>query len=309
MWRCGHRNVIFTRPSDGHRDLAALPVGGGVEHHAVVDRQDVAAAEREHMAHAGLADGSSDQLTARQLSHSPLSRRRACGTRSAGPEARNDLGGDRLELGALVVRVADRAHEKVVAAGGAESLELLAALLRRADDAVALHERLEVLRVAFAQHAHPGSLRGLPVAPDRDEGQVGGGEAREGPAGPVGRGADLVEALRVSVRLDDVGHPTLALAAGARQRRIRAPADPDRRELLDRLRIHRDRLEVPEPAVEARRRVAPERADDLDAFGHARPTLLVRNAAELELLWVLSSHPDAEYETAAREHVDRRRRL
>ena len=32
MRRCGHRNVIFTRRSDGHRTLAALPVCLGVEH-------------------------------------------------------------------------------------------------------------------------------------------------------------------------------------------------------------------------------------------------------------------------------------
>src|SRR5438552_17920057 len=43
--------------------------------------------------------------------------------RSARPESRDDLGGDRFVLGALVARIADGAHDEVVAAGGPEPLE------------------------------------------------------------------------------------------------------------------------------------------------------------------------------------------
>src|SRR5215510_14992863 len=104
-------------------------------------------------------------------------------SRSARPESRDDLGGDRLELEALVARIADRAHDEVVAAGGAEPLELLCALLGRADDAVALGEGLEVLRVSLAQHAHPRALRRLVVAADRDEDEVRRRELLHRPAG------------------------------------------------------------------------------------------------------------------------------
>src|SRR5438093_9471827 len=91
---------------------------------------------------------------------------------SARPESRDDLGGDRLELGPLVPRLADRAHDEVGAAGGAEPLELLGALLGRSDHSVPLGEGLEVLRVAAAEHAHPRALRGFEIAADRDEDQV-----------------------------------------------------------------------------------------------------------------------------------------
>src|SRR5262245_33280041 len=44
MRRCGHRNVIFTPRSDGHRDLAALAVRLGIEHD--VDAPDLVRGER-----------------------------------------------------------------------------------------------------------------------------------------------------------------------------------------------------------------------------------------------------------------------
>src|SRR2546427_4453273 len=88
--------------------------------------------------------------------------------RSARPESRDDLGGDRFVLGALVAWIADGAHDEVVAAGGPEPLELLGALLGRTDDAVALGERLEVLRVALAEDADPCALGGIGT-PERSE--------------------------------------------------------------------------------------------------------------------------------------------
>src|SRR6266850_4651952 len=126
---------------------------------------------------------------------------------SARPESRNDLGSNRLELRALVARITDRAHDEVVAAGGAEPLELLGALLGRSDDAVPLGEGLEVLRVTAAEHAHPRALGGLEIAPDRDEDQVRRGEPVHRPARGGRGGADLVEALRIAVGLHDVRHP------------------------------------------------------------------------------------------------------
>src|SRR5215510_1624380 len=231
------------------------------------------------------------------------------GPRSAGPESRDDLGGDRLELGAFVSRIADRAHDEVAAPGGAEILELLGALLGRPDDAVALGEGLEVLRVALAQHAHPRALGRLVVAADREEDEVRRRELRHRPAGLRRRGADLVEALSVAVGLHDVGHPAVTLTTGAGQRRVRAAADPDRRRLLHGLGIDRDRVEAREAPVEAGGRIAPECPHRVDAFVDPGAPLLVGDAAELELLRVLAADADAEYQPAAREHVERGRLL
>src|SRR2546425_10821352 len=144
--------------------------------------------------------------------------------RSARPESRDDLGGDRFVLGALVARIADGAHDEVVAAGGPEPLELLGALLGRADDAVALGERLEVLRVALAEDADPCALGGLIVAADRDEHQVRRRElvhraARGGPCG-----AAPLEGLRVPLGLPHVRHPAHAPAARPGQPPIGGPA-------------------------------------------------------------------------------------
>src|SRR3989454_1347917 len=148
---------------------------------------------------------------------------------SARPDAREDLRGDRLELLPLVARVADRAQEEVRAAGVAERRELLGTLLGSPDDPVLLGERLEVLRVAPGEHADPHLPGALVIAPDRDEREVRAGETGERPAGGVGRLTDLLEALRVALGLHDVGHPAVPLTAGAHERRVRPPADPDRR--------------------------------------------------------------------------------
>ena len=177
------------------------------------------------------------------------------------------------------------------------------------DDAVPLGERLEVLRVPLAEDAHPRPFRGFEVSPHRDEDQMGRREPVERAAGGGRRRPDPVEALGVAVRLHDVRHPAVALPARARQRRVGAAADPDRRKLLDGLGIDRDRVESREPAVERGRRVTPERAHDVDALVHPCPALLVRHAAERELLRVLAADADAEDEPAAREHVEGRRRL
>src|SRR6267143_1298428 len=228
---------------------------------------------------------------------------------SARPESRENLGGDRLELRALVSRIADCAHDEVVAAGGAEPLELLGALLGRPDDAVTLGERLEVLRIALAEDADPRALGRLEIAPDRDEDQVRRREVVHRTARRCRRGADLVEALRVATGVDDVRHPAVALTARARQRRVGAAADPDRRRLLHGLGIDRHRLEARKPPAERRRGVAPERSHDLDALVHARAALLVGHAAQLELLGILAADADAEHQPAARERVERGRGL
>src|SRR4029453_3347308 len=75
--------------------------------------------------------------------------------RSPRPESRDDLGGGRLGREALVARLADRAHDEVAAAGGAEPLELLRALLRRANDAVPVGERLQGPRVTPPEQGPP----------------------------------------------------------------------------------------------------------------------------------------------------------
>ena len=57
--------------------------------------------------------------------------------------------------------IADRVHHEVVAAGAREALELLGALLGRADDAVLARERPEVLRVAPRSGSAPTSRSAL----------------------------------------------------------------------------------------------------------------------------------------------------
>src|SRR2546428_785875 len=65
-------------------------------------------------------------------------------------------------------------------------------------------------------------------------------------------------------------------------------------------------LEIREAPLERRRRVAPQRAHDVDRLAHARAALGVRHAAQLELLRVLAADADAEDETAPGQHVERR---
>src|SRR5438552_4671953 len=198
------------------------------------------------------------------------------------PEAGDDVGRDALELVALVLGLADGVEDDVGAAGVAEARELLGALLGRADDPVLAGQRLEVLGVALGQVRRPHGLGRLPVAPEGDERQVAELEARERAAGRGGGSADLLDALGVALGLDDVGDPAVTLAAGPRQRGLRAPADPDRRPRpLHGLGIDRHALEAGEAALEAGRRVAPERAHDLDAFGDAGTALAVGHATQL----------------------------
>src|SRR3989454_10012941 len=140
--------------------------------------------------------------------------------RSATRQPRHHLGSEALDLLALLRGGADRVQDDVVAAGGAEALDRLPALLGRADDPVLPGERLEVLRVAPGESFGPHGLGRLVVAPDGDEGQVRGGETLELAPGGGGRRPDLVEALRVALGLHDVGHPAVALAPRARQRGV-----------------------------------------------------------------------------------------
>src|SRR5215469_15528498 len=105
-------------------------------------------------------------------------------------ERRHHLGREAFDLLALSGGGTDRIQDDVVAAGGAETLELLGALLRRADDAVLARQGLEVLRIALRQRLGPHRLRGFPVTPDRDEGQVPCREAVELATGGRGRDTD-----------------------------------------------------------------------------------------------------------------------
>src|SRR5919201_5663523 len=219
----------------------------------------------------------------------------------------HDLGREALDLLALLGGRADRIEDDVVAAGGAEALELLGALLGRADDAVLARQRLEVLRVPSRERLGPHALGGFPVAAHGDEGQVRGDEALQLAAGRGRRAADLVQAVRVTLGLHNVGHPAVALPARARQRGVGAAADPDRRaRLLHRLGIERYAGELREAPLEGRGGIAPQRADDVDRLADACATLGVRHAAHLELLRILAADADAEDEPAARQHVERR---
>src|SRR5262249_18801137 len=159
--------------------------------------------------------------------------------------------------------------------------------------------------IALAQEADPRVARPLVVWADRDEGQVGVHEAVQVAAGPPGFLADPLHALRVALGVNDVRDPPVALTGGPHERRVGAPADPDRRAwLLHRLGVDADLLEIGEPAVERGRRVAPECADNVDRLGDARASLAVRYAAELELLRVLAADADAEDQAAAGQHIE-----
>ena len=204
--------------------------------------------------------------------------------------------------------IADRIHHEVVAAGAREALHLLGALLGRADHPVLAGERAEVLRVAPRQDPHPRPLGALVVAAHRDERQVRGHEAVQAAARLLGGLPDLGQALGIALGLDDVGHPAVALPSGPLERRVGAPAHPDRRPRpLHRLRVDAHPLELREAPLERGGRVPPQRPHHVDALGDARPALAVGNPAGLELLRVLTAHPDPEDQAAPAEHVERGR--
>ena len=55
--------------SRGRLLVARVDDGDALVETAVVDRQDMAAAEREHVADPGLLQGAGDQLSTRQIGH------------------------------------------------------------------------------------------------------------------------------------------------------------------------------------------------------------------------------------------------
>src|SRR4029453_15683522 len=184
---------------------------------------------------------------------------------SASWEAREDVGGNGLDLVALVRGVADGIHQKIAAARCGEAIELLDTLRGRADDAVLAGERPEVLRIAPAEPLDPAPLGALVVTPHGDEREMRGHEPAEGSTRSRSRRADLVEALPVAIGLDDVGHPAIPLPPRARQRGVGPATDPDgRRGTLHGLGIDAHALKRGEAALEGRGRIAPERAHHLD---------------------------------------------
>src|SRR5438309_8911618 len=184
---------------------------------------------------------------------------------SGAMEKREHLGREALDLLALLGGGTDRIQDDVVAAGGAEALDRLGTLLGGADDPVLPREGLEVLRVALRERLGPHGLGRLVIAAHGDEGQVCRGEALQLAPGGGRRRADLVEALRVALGLDHVRDPAVPLPAGACERGVGATTDPDGRPgLLHGLRVDRHALEIREAPLERRRRVAPQRAHDVD---------------------------------------------
>src|SRR3989442_1732182 len=182
-------------------------------------------------------------------------------TRQPGHHVRREA----LDLLALLRGGADRVEDDVVAAGGAKALDRLHALLGGADDPVLPREGLEVLRVALRERLGPHGLGRLVIAAHGDEGQVCRGEALQLAPGDGRRRADLVEALRVALGLDHVRDPAVPLPAGACERGVGATTDPDGRPgLLHGLRVDRHALEIREAPLERRRRVAPQRADEVE---------------------------------------------
>ena len=114
------------------------------------------------------------------------------------PELRKDLRSKGLDLLRLVGRVADRVEHEVGAAGLDKALELLSALVRRADDAVLLRERAEVLGVALREPVDPDALGALVVLAERDEGQVALRESFERAVAPTRSASMLGEASACS---------------------------------------------------------------------------------------------------------------
>src|SRR5205823_13973826 len=109
--------------------------------------------------------------------------------------------------------------------------------------------------------------------------------------------ASLRGALAISCGRYHARHPPVALPARARQRCVRAATDPDRWPgLLRGFRIDADAVELRDAALEAGRRVAPERAHDVDGLGHAGAALSVGHAARVELLRILAADAHAEDE-------------
>src|SRR5207244_5419771 len=140
------------------------------------------------------------------------------------------------------------------------------------------------------------------VVADGDQRQMRRREPIVRTADRRGRGANLIEAPAIVGGRYHVRDPAVALPARARQRGVRAATDPDRWPgLLRGFRIDADAVELREAALEAGRRVAPERAHDVDGLGHAGAALSVGHAARVELLRILAADAHAEDGPAARE--------
>src|SRR6185312_6601476 len=78
---------------------------------------------------------------------------------------------------------------------------------------------------------------------------------------------------------------------------------PDRRvRALERLRYHREILDLVERPVVAEAVLRPGQADDVEALGEARAVLSDRHPEAVELAWD-GAAPDPELETATREDV------
>src|SRR2546422_11151847 len=137
MRRCGHRNVIFTRRSEGHRNPATLPVGLGVEHHG--EAPDLVAGERLRERGADLARIRDERATsAERLDHAVVAGRRQRGGDGPGLAEERDLGAPDLAPAAVV---ADDAGERESEAHRGFELHAV-----EPEGAVARHEQNALVR-------------------------------------------------------------------------------------------------------------------------------------------------------------------
>src|SRR5262245_43550968 len=113
------------------------------------------------------------------------------------PEAREDVGGEALDLLGGPLHTGDEADHEGAGAGLDEARQRLGALCRRPEHGVLLHQLVEGLVVLAGQVAGGSAPRLLPVVVDDGERQVGGLEtpAAIERAPRLGReAADLLEA-------------------------------------------------------------------------------------------------------------------
>ena len=125
---------------------------------------------------------------------------------------------------------------------------------------------------------------------------------------PVGAGPGQPPAE--PLRRHEVREPAVSEAAGPDQRRLRAPADPDRRMgSLHRPELERGPAEAHELALEARHLLGPEGPDGAQRLVGPPTTLAERDAAGLVFLRELAADAHSEHGAPRRELIEGGERL
>jgi hypothetical protein len=107
-------------------------------------------------------------------------------------------------------------------------------------------------------------------------------------------------------RRDERRNPAIAHPPGPAHRGLAVAADPQRERALERLRQHRDAIELPELAVEGDLVLLPAAPHDRDGLVRAPAALLEGHAGRQELALLLHADAERRQHPAVRQVVDHR---